>query len=82
MAVLVLSWSFRTAAGWQVIHPAAFLLAVGMFAAVVSMIVDVGMPGLQQRAFFCLLLLWLSIVIHRLVRATAGLVQQPCRPPT
>jgi hypothetical membrane protein len=68
MAVLSLSWSFRNAAGWQVIHPATFLIAVGMFAAVVSMIVDVGMPGLQQRAFLCLLLLWLSIVIHSLVR--------------
>ena len=72
MAVLLLSWSFRNAAGWQVIHPATFLIAVGMFAAVVSMVVDIGMPGLQQRAFLSLLLLWLSIVVHRLVRVTAG----------
>ena len=82
MAVLLLSWSFRNAAGWQVIHPATFLIAVGMFAAIVSMIVDVGMPGLQQRAFLSLLLLWLSIVVHSLVRVTAGLVQQPYRPTT
>ena len=81
MAVLFLSWSFRNAAEWQVIHPATFLIAVGMFAAVVSMILDVGMPGLQQRAFFCLLLLWLSIVIHSLVRV-AGLVQHAYRPTT
>ena len=81
MAVLFLSWSFRNTAGWQVIHPATFLISVGMFAAVVSMIVDVGMPGLQQRAFLCLLLLWLSIVIHRLVRV-ARLVHQPWRPTT
>ncbi|HMF88938.1 MAG TPA: DUF998 domain-containing protein, partial [Gemmatimonadaceae bacterium] len=79
MAALLLSWSFRSAAGWQAIHPATFLIAVGMFAAVVSMIVDVGMPGLQQRAFLSLLLLWLSIISHRLVRVTAGLVQQPNR---
>ena len=72
MAVLFLSWSFRNAAGWQVIHPATFPIALGMFAAFVSMIVDVGMPGLQQRAFLCLLLLWLSIVVHSLVRVTAG----------
>ena len=64
LAVLLLSWSFRKAPGWQVIHPATFLIAVGMFAAVVSMIVDVGMPGLQQRAFLFLLLLWLSIVVR------------------
>ena len=66
----------------QVIHPATFLIALGMFAAVVSMILDVGMPGLQQRAFLSLLLLWLSIVVHSLVRVTAGLVQQPYRPTT
>jgi hypothetical membrane protein len=82
IAVLLLSWSFRNVAGWRVIHPATFLIAVGMFAAVMSMIVDVGMPGLQQRAFLFLLLLWLSIVTHSLVRVTAGLVQPPYRPTT
>ena len=68
MAVLFLSWSFRAATGWQSIHPVTLLIAVGMFAALVSMVVDVGMPGLQQRAFLILLLLWLSIVAHSLVR--------------
>jgi hypothetical membrane protein len=77
MAALLLSWSFRHATGWQAIHPATFLIAVGMFAALVSMILDVGMPGLQQRAFLFLLLLWLSVVVDRLVRVTAGLVQGP-----
>ena len=77
MAVMLLSWSFRNAPGWNVIYLVTFLIAVGMFGAVVSMMVDVGMPGLQQRAFLCLLLLWLSIVVHRLVRITGGLVQQP-----
>lgn len=70
MAVLLLSWSFRNAAGWQAIHPVTLLIAIGMFAAFVSMIVDVGLPGLQQRAFLALLLLWLSIVVHSLVRVT------------
>ena len=65
MAALFLSWSFRDAAGWQAIHPVTLVIALGMLAAVVSMVADVGMPGLQQRAFFCLLLLWLSIVVHR-----------------
>jgi hypothetical membrane protein len=82
MAALLLSWSFRNAAGWQAIHPATFLIAVGMFAAVVSMIVDVGMPGLQQRALLSLLVLWLSIVIHSLVGVTAGLAQRPNRSTT
>ena len=82
MAALLLSWSFRSAAGWQAIHPATFLIAVGMFAALVSMIVDIGMPGLQQRALLSLLLLWLSIVIHSLVGVTAGLAQRPDRSTT
>jgi hypothetical protein len=29
-------------------------------------------PGLQQRAFLLLLLLWFAIVIHRAVRVRAG----------
>jgi hypothetical protein len=46
-----------------------------MLVALLSIIVDVGMPGLQQRAFLFLLLLWLSIVAHRLVRVTSGPLQ-------
>jgi len=74
MAALILSWSFRKAAGWQSIHLATFLIAVGMLAALVSMILDIGMPGLQQRVLLSLLLLWLSIVVHRLVLVAAGRV--------
>ena len=51
MAALLLSWSFRNAPEWQVIHPATFLIALGMLAALVSMVLDIGMPGLQQRSF-------------------------------
>ncbi|HET8625553.1 MAG TPA: DUF998 domain-containing protein [Gemmatimonadales bacterium] len=68
MAVLILSWSFRRAAGWQTIYRATLVIALGMLAAFLSMVADVGMPGLQQRAFLLLFLLWLSIVIHRFVR--------------
>jgi len=68
LAVLVLSWSFRDSAGWQAIGPVTRIIAVIMLVALLSIIVDVGMPGLQQRAFLFLLLLWLSIVVHHLVR--------------
>ncbi len=68
MAALLLSWTFRHVPDLNVIHPATLLIAVGMCAAIVSMIADVGMPGLQQRAFLVFLLLWLSIVVHKLVR--------------
>jgi hypothetical protein len=70
--VLLLSWSFRQAAEWQGIHRATLFIALGMLAAFLSMVADVGMPGLQQRAFILLLLLWLSIVVHRSVLVRVG----------
>jgi hypothetical membrane protein len=72
MAVLLLSWSFRQAAGWEAIYRATLVIALGMLAAFLSMVADIGMPGLQQRAFIFLLLVWLSIVIHRSIRVRAG----------
>jgi hypothetical membrane protein len=72
MAVLLLSWTFGRASGWDATSRAAVLLAAGMFAALLSVILDVGMPGLQQRTFLLLLLLWLSLVAHRQVRVAAG----------
>jgi hypothetical membrane protein len=71
LAVLLLSWSFRRAAEWRPIYRATLFIALGMLAALLSIIVDVGMPGLQQRIFLFLLLVWLSIVAHRMVRITA-----------
>ncbi len=82
LAAVMLSSSFRTAAGWQAIYPAAFLISIGMFSAVVSMFADIGMPGLQQRAFLFLLLLWLCLVVDTLVRQHNGTFRQPSPPPT
>jgi hypothetical membrane protein len=70
MATLLLSWSFRHAPGWQPIYRSTLLIALAMFAALLSVIAPVGLPGLQQRAFLFLFLLWLSVVAHRLVRVT------------
>lgn len=75
MAVQLLSWSFRLAAGWQTIHRVTLLIALGMLAAFLSIYIHFGMPGLLQRAFLFLFLLWLSIVAHRLARVTAS--EQP-----
>jgi hypothetical membrane protein len=72
MAVLLLSWTFRQAAGWRQIFAVTLLIAVGMLAAFLSMAADVGMPGLQQRIVIFLFLLWLSIVVHRSVVVTRG----------
>jgi hypothetical membrane protein len=70
MAVMLLSWTFRQTAGWQTLYPATFFVALGMLAMFLSMVTDVGMPGLQQRVFIFLFLVWLAIVVHRLVRVT------------
>jgi len=78
MAAGLLSWSFRTSGQWHVVYAPTFLISIGMIAAFLSMVFDVGMPGLQQRAFLFLLLLWLSIVVDSLVRVTTG----PIYPPT
>jgi hypothetical membrane protein len=82
LAAVLVSWSFRTEAKWQAIYPATFLISMGAFGAVLSMVIDIGMPGLEQRAFLFLLLLWLSIVAHKLVRVTAGVIQRPYPPAT
>ena len=70
MAVWLLTGYFWRAAGWQTIRWTMLLMALGMLAAFLSMDFDVGMPGLQQRAYLLLLLLWLAIVAHRFVRVT------------
>ena len=75
MAVLVLSWSLRKALGGQAKGAAVSVIAVVMLVALLSIILDVGMPGLQQRVFLFLLLVWLSIIVDRMARMAAGLDQ-------
>jgi hypothetical protein len=72
MAVLVLSWSFRQTEAWRAIYRATLFIALVMLVTFLSMVVELGMPGLQQRVFILLFLLWLSVVIHRFVRVRAG----------
>jgi hypothetical membrane protein len=71
MAVLLLSWTFRRATGWQTIYRVTLFIALAMLALFFSMVADVGMPGLQQRVFIFLFLVWLAIVVHTSVRLTA-----------
>jgi Protein of unknown function (DUF998) len=71
MAVLLLSWTFRRTMGWQTIFQVTLLIALGMLAMLVLMVGDLAMPGLQQRVFIFLFLLWLSIVVHKSARLTA-----------
>ena len=64
MAVLLLSWAFRQVTGWHNMYRITLLIAIGMVSAFLSMTADVGMPGLQQRVFIFLFLLWLALVVH------------------
>jgi hypothetical membrane protein len=82
MAVLVLSCTFRRALGWQTIYLVTLFIALGMFALFISMVADAGMPGLQQRVFIFLFLLWLSVVVQRLGRVKSVVTQKaaPIRP--
>lgn len=68
MAVLLLSRTFSQTAGWQTISRLTLLIALVLLVMFLSMVADVGMPGLQQRVFIFVFLLWLSIVVHRLAR--------------
>ena len=70
MGVLLLSSTFRRATGLEAIYPVTLFIGFGLLAAFLSMVADVGMPGLQQRVFILLFLLWLSIVVHRTARLT------------
>ena len=72
MAVLLLSWTFRRAAGWQTIYWLAVFVGLAMLAMLFLMVADLGMPGLQQRALIFLFLLWLSIVAYKSVRLSVG----------
>ena len=72
MTLFVFSWSFRQVSGWRTMSPATFVIAMAMLAAFVGLSADVRTPGLHQRAFILLFLLWLMLVIHRFVRVRAG----------
>ena len=71
MAVLLLSWTFRHTAAGRTIYGVTIFIGLVMLAMYLMMVADVGMPGLQQRVYIFLFLLWLAIVVHRLVRASS-----------
>jgi hypothetical membrane protein len=71
LAALLISWSFRHVDEWHAIHGATVVIALGMLGLFVSINMHFGMPGLLQRAFLFLFLLWLSIVVHRLASSSA-----------
>ena len=80
MAALFMSWRFRQAAEWRSIHWGTALMSLGMLAALLSMIANVGWPGLQQRVFLVQFLIWLCLVSNRLVKITVGGVSASAAP--
>jgi hypothetical membrane protein len=81
MAALFLSWRFRKVAEWRSIHRGTVLMSLGMLAAQLSMMADVGWPGLQQRVFLALFLTWLCVVANRLVTIAVGGDRASAAPP-
>lgn len=68
LAVLFYSWNFRRVADWAPVLLPSVLIGLAMSAVFVSLAAGVGWPGLQQRAFLGLFLLWLMIVAYRATR--------------
>jgi hypothetical membrane protein len=73
MAALFLSFRFRRAVEWRPLHRGTSLMSLGMVAMLLSMLANVGWPGLQQRCFLALILAWLCVVANRLFAIAAGL---------
>ena len=67
-ATLFFAWSFRLHADWQPEFWPSLLIGLAMLTAFLSIVVNVGMPGLQQRIFLGLFLLWLVVIAHWLAR--------------
>jgi hypothetical protein len=68
MATLFFAWSFRPHADWQPVFWPSLLIGLAMLTAFLSIVINVGMPGLQQRIFLGLFLLWLVVIAHWLAR--------------
>jgi hypothetical membrane protein len=66
MAALLVSWSLRRSAQWRGTSRAPLAISLAMLAFFLLMVADVGLPGLEQRVFIGLFLLWLAIVASRL----------------
>jgi hypothetical membrane protein len=72
MAVLIYTWIIRQSAGWRPIFGFALMIALGVVLTFIFIQVHVGLPGLLQRAFLFLLLLWLVVVVHGSVRVAGS----------
>lgn len=65
MAALLNSWSLRRAMHWRGPPRAALMISLAMLTFFLLMLADIGLPGLEQRAFIGLFLLWLALVASR-----------------
>jgi Protein of unknown function (DUF998) len=71
MATLVLSWSFRGFAELRFVFWMGLVIGLVMLTAFLSMVINIGMPGLQQRIFLGLFWVWLVIIARQSVRIRA-----------
>jgi hypothetical membrane protein len=74
MAAVLVSWSLRQAAHWRGMSRVPLVTSLAMLAFFLLMVADIGLPGLEQRAFIGMFLTWLAIVAWRLasIRVSGG----------
>ena len=72
MATLLFSWTFRHSPEWRSASLPSLMIGLTMLAAFSSMVLNIGMPGLQQRIFLGLFLLWLVLVTSLIARRSVN----------
>jgi len=71
MATFIFAWSFRRSSDWSAFVWPSLLIAVAMLMVFVPFAAGIWLPGLQQRLFIAMFLLWMVIIAHRSARIRA-----------
>jgi hypothetical membrane protein len=66
-AIVLLSWDFRQTMKGHGFARTLLVIALAVLAAFLSTVSNIGLPGLQQRFFLFLVLVWLSAMAHGMV---------------
>jgi hypothetical protein len=71
MATLFYSWSFRRSSDWTKVFLPSVVIAFAMLGVFIPFAAGIWLPGLHQRAFLGLFLVWIAVVAHRAARLQA-----------
>jgi hypothetical protein len=73
MATLFFSLAFRRYPDWRMASWPSLVIGLAMIAAFSSMVLNIGMPGAQQRIFLGLFLVWLVLVASLIGRRNVNI---------